>query len=47
MGERRISDYLNVHEKYKKVNIINPYRFVSEEGTLKGGLISIWELDET
>lgn len=47
MGERRISNYLNVHEKYKKVNIINPYRFGGAKTTLKDGLVSVWEFDET
>ena len=32
MGERRISNYLNVHENYRKVNIINPYRFAEIGG---------------
>ena len=47
MGERRISNYLNIHENYKKVNIINPYRFAEDATTLKEGLVSVWGLNET
>lgn len=45
MGERIINPLFNVQDKYKEMHIINPYRFGG--ATLKEGLVSVWELDET
>ena len=46
MGERLINPIFNVHDKYKEVNIINPYRFAAGGTTLKTGLIDLYNLDE-
>jgi len=48
--ELPINPFLNVHEKYSNMKIINPYRFAGGGGTSNGllnNLISCYELDET
>jgi hypothetical protein len=42
MGEIAISPYLNVHENYRTMNIINPYRFGSVSNFPIDGLIAYW-----
>lgn len=41
--ERSINPLFNIHERYKEMHIINPYRF----NQLRRDLVSCWELDET
>src|SRR6056297_3914362 len=46
--ELPINPLFNVHDKYRNMNIINPYRFgVGAGNGLKNNLISVWEFDET
>jgi len=49
MGEISINPKFNIHETYKKVRILNPYRNLSGiiMPTWAGGLVSYYKMDET
>ena len=45
--ESFINPLFNVHTKYKKMNIINPYRFGDKNATIKTNLLSAYGFEET
>ena len=47
MGEISIDPKFNIHETYKKVRILNPYRNQSKSLFPTDGLVSYYKLDET
>jgi len=47
MGEISIAPKFNIHETYKKVRILNPYRFNPKILMPTEGLVSYYKMDET
>jgi len=45
MGEFNINPVHNVHKKYRQVNFVNPYLFISPTNPISTGLVAYWKLD--